>query len=116
MTYSEKLKSPKWQRKRLEILNRDNFTCKSCGDSENMLSVHHKRYFPNTEPWEYEDDLLVTLCQDCHDANHFLIKSIKCIVEINFIGFEKLDELHLIIRKLSNYTTENLINLKKSLK
>jgi 5-methylcytosine-specific restriction endonuclease McrA len=32
-TYSELLKSPKWQKKRLEIMSRDKFTCKKCGDT-----------------------------------------------------------------------------------
>jgi len=29
LTYSEKLKDPRWQKKRLEILSRDNFTCET---------------------------------------------------------------------------------------
>jgi len=29
-TYAEKLKHPLWQRKRLEILNRDGFKCAQC--------------------------------------------------------------------------------------
>ena len=65
-TYSEKLKDPRWQKKRLKILNRDNFTCRHCGDKEKTLHVHHKMYF-SVEPWEYEDFLLITLCKDCHD-------------------------------------------------
>ena len=32
MNYSEQLKSPKWQKKRLEIMQRDKFTCQLCGD------------------------------------------------------------------------------------
>ena len=32
MGYSEKLKDPRWQKKRLEILERDNFRCQYCGD------------------------------------------------------------------------------------
>jgi hypothetical protein len=68
-TYSEKLKDPKWQRKRLEILNRDNFTCQECFDKENMLVIHHKIY-EGSDPWDTCNEGLVTLCQDCHDSEH----------------------------------------------
>lgn len=64
MTYAEKLKDPRWQRKRLYILDRDNFTCIYCGDSSSTLHVHHKKYFG--EPWEAEDKELETCCQFCH--------------------------------------------------
>ena len=64
--YSDKLKSPKWQKKRLQILNRDRFTCKLCKDTETTLHVHHKYYVDNCEPWEYPNTALVTLCEHCH--------------------------------------------------
>jgi len=66
-TYSEKLKSPKWQKKRLEIFRRDKWTCKLCGDTETTLHVHHKEYFDKTDPWDYDNKLLVTLCEHCHE-------------------------------------------------
>jgi hypothetical protein len=66
MTYSEKLKDPRWQKKRLEILERDEFTCLECGDTTKELHVHHRYYTPKTEPWEYENEALATVCKDCH--------------------------------------------------
>ena len=66
MTYSEKLKDPRWQKKRLEILQRDNFTCQLCGDTETTLHIHHKKYFKNKEPWDINNKYLVTLCKHCH--------------------------------------------------
>ena len=42
--YSMKLKNPKWQRRKAEIMLRDNFTCQICGDTETTLNVHHIRY------------------------------------------------------------------------
>ena len=66
-SYLEKLKDPRWQRKRLEIFQRDDWTCQKCFDTKKTLNVHHKLYLPKTEPWDYPDDLLITLCQDCHE-------------------------------------------------
>jgi len=64
--YSELLKHPKWQKKRLKILERDKFTCQLCGDDETMLHVHHKKYTKGKKPWEYDNKDLITLCKDCH--------------------------------------------------
>lgn len=66
-TYSEKLKDPRWQKKRLEILNRDEFSCQKCCDDQSTLHVHHRRYSNEyKEPWDYPNELLVTLCESCH--------------------------------------------------
>lgn len=65
-TYSEKLKDPRWQKKRIDILGRDNLTCQLCSDTTTELQVHHKSYKWGNEPWEYEDDNFITLCKHCH--------------------------------------------------
>lgn len=65
-TYREKLLDPKWQRRRLEILNAANFTCRDCGASDKTLHVHHARYISDREPWDYPDGLLRCVCVDCH--------------------------------------------------
>jgi len=65
--YTELFKDPRWQKKRLEILSRDEFTCVICGDKENTLHVHHRRYINGRKPWEYDNNLLVTLCHSCHE-------------------------------------------------
>jgi len=64
--YSDKLKDPRWQKKRLKIFERDNWTCQICGSTENSLVAHHLWYFTNTEPWDYDDSYLTTLCEACH--------------------------------------------------
>jgi hypothetical protein len=64
-TYSEKLKDPKWQRRRLEIMERDNFTCTVCEDKENTLNVHHWEY--SKEPWDAKNKDLTTVCRSCHE-------------------------------------------------
>lgn len=64
-SYLEKLRDPRWQKKRLEILNRDEFTCLICGDKESSLQIHHLQY--NGEPWEAKSEHLQTLCEHCHE-------------------------------------------------
>lgn len=65
-TYAELLRKPEWQKKRLEIMHRDNFTCQYCGSKENELQVHHRVYRKGAKPWEYDDFELITLCKNCH--------------------------------------------------
>jgi 5-methylcytosine-specific restriction endonuclease McrA len=67
-SYIELLKNPKWQRKRLEILQRDNFKCLCCDDGETTLHIHHVRYIKGNKPWEYENEDLITLCEYCHNV------------------------------------------------
>lgn len=64
--YREKLVDPRWQKKRLQILSRDNWACRNCAASDKTLHVHHLHY-RSIEPWEYDDFELVTLCEECHD-------------------------------------------------
>lgn len=68
MTYSEKLKDPRWQKKRLQILERDGFRCRHCGDAESTLNVHHLAY--GAEPWDTADADLMTICEGCHEIEH----------------------------------------------
>ena len=65
--YQQKLLDPRWQRKRLAILNRANFRCEKCGDASSTLHVHHGYYKRGLDPWEYEDETLHCLCVSCHE-------------------------------------------------
>jgi len=69
MDYVEKLKDPRWQKKRLEVFERDGWSCKACRRKDRTLHVHHLFYFKDTEPWEINNGFLVTLCEDCHKDN-----------------------------------------------
>lgn len=67
--YRKKLQDPRWQRKRLEIFERDEWTCQECGATDKPLHVHHLEYH-RCQPWEYHESKLVTLCEDCHAEEH----------------------------------------------
>jgi len=57
---------PRWQKRRLEIMQRDGFKCIACGSASTTLNVHHKFYYG--ELWEVDDTDLQTLCEICHEA------------------------------------------------
>lgn len=70
LNYSEQLKHPNWQRRRLEMLNAADFKCTACGSDDETLHVHHKYYKKNVQVWEYTDNELIVLCANCHSLEH----------------------------------------------
>jgi hypothetical protein len=78
MTYAEKLKDPRWQKRRLEVLQAYDFKCCDCGADDKTLHVHHMIYRKGKEPWDYEPMAdLVALCEDCHDERTHTDNEIK---------------------------------------
>lgn len=69
-TYAEKLRDPRWQKKRLQVMERAGFKCDDCGREDQPLNVHHRQYFKGREPWDYEDGQLACLCDECHAEAH----------------------------------------------
>lgn len=95
MNYSEQLKNPLWQKKRLEIMQNDNFTCQICGDKESTLNVHHLHYEKGKLIHEYDDKCLITLCEQCHKNEHewqneTLKTFLSCLMERNITMFEAM--------------------------
>lgn len=78
--YSEKLKHPLWQKKRLEILEAANWRCSACGVEDKTLHVHHLRY-AGDNPWDTPNELLECLCETCHsrreEANRALSEMMR---------------------------------------
>lgn len=66
MTYGEQLSHPLWKEKASLIKERDDFKCVRCGAGWKELHIHHKLPEPFKLAWEYPDDTLETLCEDCH--------------------------------------------------
>jgi 5-methylcytosine-specific restriction endonuclease McrA len=82
MTYAEKLKDPRWQKKRLEIMQRDDFTCQICKSKEKTLHIHHISYEYGVDPWNYEDINYKTLCEDCHNDEEYCKTFVKAGIRI----------------------------------
>ena len=68
--YSEQRQDPRWQMRRLKIMERDGAKCRDCNDGTKMLNVHHRYYVSGRMVWEYPDFCLVTLCEKCHKDRH----------------------------------------------
>ena len=70
-----------WVEKKIEILRRDDYTCVKCNESLNywdykpILHVHH--IVPASEEMAlfFDNDNLITLCEDCHNEVHSLDKN-----------------------------------------
>ena len=70
--YSDRLRDPRWQRRRLEIFERDGWSCTVCGAEDKTLHVNHLYYVTERQPWEYPAWCLATVCETCHgrDCRH----------------------------------------------
>lgn len=66
-TYYEKLKDPRWQKRRFEVMNRAQFACQICHADNKTLNVHHHAYRRGFNPWDYADSEMSCLCRDCHE-------------------------------------------------
>lgn len=66
-SYIEKLKDPRWQKKRLECFDHYGWKCELCGETTRQLQVHHKEYIRGWEPWDYDFKQLAILCFACHE-------------------------------------------------
>lgn len=73
---------PRWQKKRLDIMNRDKFKCLECGSDSKQLNVHHRWYVAGRKVWEYPDLALMTLCEECHQIETEIGKSYETHGEI----------------------------------
>jgi 5-methylcytosine-specific restriction endonuclease McrA len=76
--YHKYLKSADWKSNRLDVLKRDSFSCRRCGENGrpgNELDVHHLTY-----ERIYHEELrdLITLCRGCHGEVHYTGEVIEC--------------------------------------
>lgn len=81
--YWELLRDPRWQEKRLRIMERAGFKCERCGSSNRTLNVHHSYYMKGAAPWEYPDLSLHCLCEaKCHPETQAMQDGLKTCVGI----------------------------------
>ena len=97
--YLEKLKDPRWQQLRLKIFERDDWACVMCGSKDKTLHVHHTYYKNKADPWDYDLETIVTLCNECHLYQHQTLPSVK-------------EELFEFISKSGNWDSDGLDYIK----
>ena len=108
-SYWEKLKDPRWQKKRLEALQKAEFLCQYCYDGTTTLHVHHKEYFKGREPWEYSVDQLAVLCENCHAVHHESDDLLKVVCSfLPMDGPHGREEAAALLAGWANLTEPNL--------
>lgn len=80
----EQYKHEFWLRKRDEILNRDNYKCQICGKNSD-LQVHHICYFPDRHVWDYDNELLQTVCREHHEILTFVLPKLSGIIAFKML-------------------------------
>jgi hypothetical protein len=79
-SYYELLQDPRWQRKRLEVMQAADFKCERCEAGDKTLNVHHKIYRKGANPWEYQISELMCLCRNCHNEHHGWSEKLKELI------------------------------------
>ena len=106
--YLLKLKDPRWLKKRASVIDNDKHKCCICGrsDKEVTLQVHHIEYKNDLDPWDYSDEDLITLCQNCHFK-----ETIEEEVRKFYINNKSLQNSS---KRLKNYIRNEIIKAIKS--
>lgn len=105
-TYAKKLLDPRWQKKRLQILQRDGFKCVECQSDTKTLHVHHKNYIYGNDPWDYTDTNFITFCEDCHQMEEYFKEQFKGLIhDLLLMGHT--------YTSICNYIYENYQNIPK---
>lgn len=76
-SYFDLLTHPEWQEKCLKIMSDARFECSRCGDKETTLMIYHSYYEKGLAPWEYPDESLHCLCEECYKKAQELKTLIK---------------------------------------
>jgi 5-methylcytosine-specific restriction endonuclease McrA len=107
-TWSQKLRDPRWQKVRLDIMERDGWRCTVCGDKKGTLNVHHVVYSRNNpDPWDYEENVLQTLCEDCHEERQELIDNAANALKIS-LRYVPTKDIRKASQKLFDAAMESL--------
>ena len=73
--YQKLLQSDYWKGYSYSLIKERDFTCEDCGrwfyNESDKLHVHHLVH-RDVNPWSYNPDEVVVLCEDCHKKRHGL--------------------------------------------
>ena len=113
--YKDLLNHPKWQKRRLEIMQSHDFKCQICKDDEETLHIHHIKYKncwyrkdTPADPWDYADQEMQCLCETCHSLAHMDSKKIRLSAELNA---EKIAQCHKVYGAFNDHKKHNIAKL-----
>lgn len=106
------LKSEQWQNVRAAVLVRDDAKCWFCGVRDLSNDIHHVVYPDNV--WKTESKHCITLCRDCHDKVHVLLKLNGGSDWVNNVA-KKINPLRFSFKKQFSDFRENAHSIKKVL-
>jgi 5-methylcytosine-specific restriction endonuclease McrA len=105
LSYREQMTHPLWIKKRNEILQRDGYACRICGSILHKLEVHHLCYFPDLLAWEYDDELIITVCGKHHTQLTYDMPKISGLIA--FECLKKNIDLNTIMDSLKRIKNTN---------
>jgi hypothetical protein len=70
-------KDPRWKEFSARVRTFHANVCASCRASNKTTQVHHWKYHPGRNPWEYDMGEVVLLCGGCHDKFHELLQDFR---------------------------------------
>ena len=85
LSLSEQYKHPLWEQKSKEIKLRDGDCCRICKDSMHRLDVHHICYLPDLLLWEYDNELLITVCKKHHELLTFDLPKLSGLIAFRIL-------------------------------
>lgn len=99
--YSYRLKDGMWGELTRLLCKKANYICSNCKKYfpyNRYLTVHHRYYIEDLDPWHYPSDTYQVLCINCHNSiDHSNIKRLK-----NPYKDEMLKKKFIVIDKLDN--------------
>jgi hypothetical protein len=95
--------NPRWQRRRLAIMKRDEFTCRYCGNETTELHIHHLIDLNGRNPWESEDDHLLTICATCQTDEENLKSDDHMLIGMFSLSGLKRRDLYSLATELRRY-------------
>ena len=64
-SFRKQLKDPRWEKRRIELLENVQWRCQLCGNQKEELHVHHSYYEKGKAPWDYPNAPQIVLCHTC---------------------------------------------------
>lgn len=108
-SYQELLKDPRWQKRRLEVMELHNFECEDCGNDSSTLNIHHGTYLKGKKPWEYPDELLHCLCDKCHQNIEEALKNTK--INLGMLSVVDVESIRIILDAKIDFSSKDKLRL-----